>query len=62
MTHASVASPAIAAGGIGFFEKWLSLWVALCIALGLALGTYFPSAFAQLAGLEYASVNLVVAV
>lgn len=51
-----------AAGGIGFFEKWLSLWVGLCIAAGIALGNLAPGLFAVLADLEYASVNLVVAV
>lgn len=50
------------AGGIGFFEKWLSVWVALCIAAGVALGNLFPGLFETLAGWEYASVNLVVAV
>lgn len=50
------------AGGIGFFEKWLSLWVALCIVAGLALGNLWPELFEQLAALEYASVNLLVAV
>jgi ACR3 family arsenite transporter len=49
-------------GGIGFFEKWLSVWVALCIVAGLALGNAVPGAFGTLARLEYASVNLVVAV
>ena len=48
--------------GIGFFEKWLSLWVALCIAAGILLGNLTPGLFALLAGLEYASVNIVVAV
>ncbi len=51
-----------AAGGIGFFEKWLSLWVALCIAAGIGLGNALPDVFRLLAGLEYASVNLVVAI
>ncbi|WP_193368438.1 ACR3 family arsenite efflux transporter [Pelagibius marinus] len=51
-----------AAGGIGFFEKWLSLWVALCITAGIGLGNTLPAVFRFLAGLEYASVNLVVAV
>ncbi|EDP63321.1 putative arsenical-resistance protein [alpha proteobacterium BAL199] len=51
-----------AAGGIGFFEKWLSVWVALCIVAGLWLGNVMPGAFSTLASLEYASVNLVVAV
>lgn len=50
------------AGGIGFFEKWLSLWVAICIAAGIGLGTVFPGVFEMLASLEYASVNMVVAV
>ena len=48
--------------GIGFFEKWLSVWVGLCIVAGIVLGSGFPSLFAGLAALEYASVNLVVAV
>ncbi|MDA0652451.1 MAG: ACR3 family arsenite efflux transporter [Proteobacteria bacterium] len=50
------------AGGIGFFEKWLSVWVALCIVAGIGLGKTAPSLFQTLADLEYASVNLVVAV
>lgn len=48
--------------GIGFFEKWLSVWVALCIVAGIGLGKAAPSIFKTLADLEYASVNLVVAV
>ncbi|MFT5487870.1 MAG: ACR3 family arsenite transporter [Paracoccaceae bacterium] len=50
------------AAGIGFFEKWLSVWVGLCIVAGLALGNAVPGAFAVIAGWEYASVNLVVAI
>ena len=49
-------------GGIGFFEKWLSVWVALCITVGISLGTAMPGFFQFLAGLEYASVNLIVAI
>ncbi len=44
------------------FERYLTLWVALCILAGLALGSLLPGAFATLAQLEYASVNLIVAV
>ena len=51
-----------APGGIGVFEKWLSLWVALAIAAGLILGNTLPGLFQTLAGFEVASVNLVVAV
>lgn len=46
---------------MGLFERWLSLWVALAIAAGVALGSAAPSAFAQVAALEFAHVNLVVA-
>ncbi len=56
------AQDAASPGGIGFFEKWLSVWVALCIAAGIGLGSAFPGLFRFLASLEYASVNLVVAV
>jgi len=56
----TVAAPP--AGGIGFFEKWLSVWVALCIVAGIVLGNLAPGLFAWLASLEVASVNLVVAV
>jgi arsenite transporter len=47
---------------MSLFERWLTLWVALCILAGLALGNLLPGLFAALAGIEYASVNLVVAV
>ncbi|MFC3084947.1 ACR3 family arsenite efflux transporter [Tabrizicola soli] len=47
---------------MSLFERWLTIWVALCILAGLVLGNLLPALFAALAGLEYASVNLVVAV
>jgi len=47
---------------MGLFERYLSLWVALCIASGITLGTLFPGVFQIFASLEYASVNLPVAV
>ena len=47
---------------MGLFERYLSVWVALCIVAGVALGAWFPSSFAWIAKLEYAGVNLVVAV
>lgn len=46
---------------MSLFERWLTLWVALCILAGLVLGNLAPGLFGMLAGLEYASVNLVVA-
>lgn len=51
-----------AAGGIGLFEKWLSVWVGLGIVAGIALGYLAPGLFGFLAELEFASVNFVVAV
>ncbi|MXN65454.1 ACR3 family arsenite efflux transporter [Stappia sp. GBMRC 2046] len=47
---------------LGFFERYLSLWVALCIAAGVGLGLILPRVFSAIAILEYANVNLVVAV
>jgi ACR3 family arsenite transporter len=44
------------------FERFLSLWVLLCIIAGIMLANLLPGMFAALASLEYASVNLVVAV
>ncbi len=49
------------ASPLGFFERYLSLWVGLCIAAGVALGVATPSIFESIARLEYAKVNLVVA-
>ena len=46
---------------MGIFERYLSLWVGLCIVVGVLLGNWQPEAFAQIAALEYAHVNLVVA-
>jgi ACR3 family arsenite transporter len=47
---------------MGLFERYLSLWVALCIAIGVGFGLITPGLFDAIAGIEYASVNLVVAV
>jgi arsenite transporter len=47
---------------MGMFERYLSLWVGLCIAAGVVLGYVIPGAFRVIATLEYAHVNLVVAV
>ena len=47
---------------MGLFERYLTLWVALGIAAGVGLGLLSPAAFQAIAGLEYAQVNLVVAV
>ena len=65
MTDASVTavpSDQAPAGGIGPFERWLSLWIALAIAGGLLLGLVAPGLVEAIAAAEAASINLVVAV
>jgi len=47
---------------LSVFERYLTLWVALCIVAGIALGEVMPGLFAVLSAIEYAKVNLVVAV
>ncbi|MFZ8198538.1 ACR3 family arsenite efflux transporter [Alteromonas portus] len=47
---------------MGFFERYLSVWVGLCIIAGVGLGYTLPGVFESIAALEYAHVNLVVAV
>ena len=47
---------------MGIFERFLSLWVALAIGVGVGFGLVFPAGFEVIARLEFARVNLVVAV
>ncbi|MGS0690092.1 ACR3 family arsenite efflux transporter [Shewanella sp. 30m-9] len=47
---------------MGIFERYLSVWVGLAILAGVFLGNLTPDTFAVVAGLEYAHVNLVIAV
>lgn len=47
---------------MGIFERYLSLWVGLCIIAGVFLGNLIPQLFQAFAQLEYAHVNLAVAV
>ena len=47
---------------MGLFERYLSLWVALSIAAGVILGLIASDVFVVIAGLEYAHVNIVVAI
>ncbi|WP_432697531.1 ACR3 family arsenite efflux transporter [Marinobacterium sp. YM272] len=46
---------------MGIFERYLTLWVGLSILAGVLLGNLAPGLFASVAGLEFAHVNLVVA-
>ena len=47
---------------MGLFERYLSVWVSLCIVAGVLLGNTLPGLFQEIAQIEYAHVNLVVAV
>ena len=47
---------------MGLFERFLTVWVALGILAGVALGLAAPAGFQAIAALEFAHVNLVVAV
>ncbi|MGB5444933.1 MAG: ACR3 family arsenite efflux transporter [Psychromonas sp.] len=46
---------------MGIFERYLSLWVGICIVVGVFFGSLVPGIFLQIAKLEWAHVNLVVA-
>jgi arsenite transporter len=39
-------------GGLGFFERWLTLWVLLCIGAGILLGKAAPNLAATLDGIS----------
>jgi len=47
---------------ISFFEKNLSIWVGLAIILGVILGKFAPAISTSIAHIEFAHVNLVVAI
>lgn len=47
---------------MGLFERYLSAWILLCIIAGVALGSIAPDLVPVVSKLEYANVNLVVAV
>jgi ACR3 family arsenite transporter len=47
---------------MGVFERGLTLWIGLALLLGLGLGQLAPSFFSTIGELEYANVNLVIAV
>jgi ACR3 family arsenite transporter len=47
---------------MGLFERYLSVWVGISIIIGVVLGSIIPDFFSLVASLEYAHVNIVVAV
>jgi arsenite transporter len=49
-------------GGIGFFERYLSVWVALCIVAGIVIGKLLPGAVHTVSNIEFAHVNIPVGI
>lgn len=47
---------------MGIFERFLSVWVGLGMAVGIAGGLAFPELFTFLGNLQYAQINMVIAV
>lgn len=47
---------------MNLFERYLTVWVGLCIAGGVLFGKLFPDVFLQIAELEFAHVNIVIAI
>lgn len=47
---------------MGRFERYLTVWVGLAILAGVGLGLVVPPLFQAIAGIEFAHVNLVVAI
>ena len=54
-SNADVSTPGeTASGGMGLFERYLSVWVALAIVAGVALGQLAPTVPDTLSRFEYA--------
>lgn len=49
-------------GAIGFFERYLTVWVGICIVVGIGAGHFMPGWFHAIGSMEYAKVNIPVAV
>lgn len=47
---------------MGLFERYLSIWVGLAIIVGIIAGTVTPNVFSLIATLEFAHVNIVIAI
>lgn len=46
---------------MGIFERFLSIWIALGMLVGIGCGLLFPELFALLANIQYAEINLLIA-
>jgi len=61
MSSVSDARRRAAAPALGLFERYLTLWVALCIIVGIVLGQLLPAPFHSLGRMNFAQVNIPVA-
>ncbi len=59
---AAAADVSTPGGGLGTFERLLSLWVALAIIAGVLLGQFAPAVPEALSRFEYAQVSIPVAI
>lgn len=65
ISEAAAARSTEANGGLGNFERYLSVWVALCMAAGIAFGKFLPAAIATLRGIQFGTgsqINVPIAV
>jgi len=53
MPEVVAMKPARSTGGLGTFERYLSVWVTLCMAAGIGLGKIVPGVVAALRGIEF---------
>jgi arsenite transporter len=53
LVNQAIAQPVKASGGLGTFERYLSVWVTLCMAGGVVIGKLMPAAVASLRGIEF---------
>ena len=49
-------------GGIGFFEKYLTIWVVICMILGIIISQFLPQLPEFLGKFEYANVSIPIAI
>lgn len=61
-SNTETAIPEDASGGMGLFERYLSVWVALAIIAGIALGQFAPAVPEALSRFEYAQVSIPIAI
>ncbi|WP_417548440.1 ACR3 family arsenite efflux transporter [Marinobacter segnicrescens] len=59
---AEIATAEETSGGMGLFERYLSVWVALAIIVGVALGQLAPAVPEILSRFEYAQVSIPIAI